>query len=379
MIKNQLIDIEFARPLNVLLIEDNSGDAKLIQFRLSETDRKYNIQTIDRLELACDLLKKSRFDVILLDLGLPDSQGLDTFNKLYEHEKNIPIVILSGINDEKRSMQSVSLGAQDYLAKSFADTQLLIRTINHAIERHKLLCKLKNAEDEQTRLTIRHQFMAKATHELRTPLVSIKGYIEFIISGKLGSYPERQKTCLQAVSRNTNRLIALVNDILDIRLIESEKYHVNIKQFDIEKTLDMCIKEVQPFLDEKNQNIETKNTLESPLIKADEVRITQTIINLLSNAIKFSPENSKITIRILNLEDTIKFEVIDQGIGIKEEDLERVFDPFTDIKKPSYYSGSGLGLNVSKLIIEAHEGKIWGQSAGEGKGSTFIFTLPQKE
>lgn len=379
MIKNQLIDIELARPLNVLLIEDNPGDAKLIQFRLSETDRKYNIQTIDRLELACDLLKKSRFDVILLDLGLPDSQGLDTFNKLYEHEKNIPIVILSGINDEKRSMQSVSLGAQDYLAKSFADTQLLIRTINHAIERHKLLCKLKNAEDEQTRLTIRHQFMAKATHELRTPLVSIKGYIEFIISGKLGSYPERQKTCLQAVSRNTNRLIALVNDILDIRLIESEKYHVNIKQFDIEKTLDMCIKEVQPFLDEKNQNIETKNTLESPLIKADEVRITQTIINLLSNAIKFSPENSKITIRILNLEDTIKFEVIDQGIGIKEEDLERVFDPFTDIKKPSYYSGSGLGLNVSKLIIEAHEGKIWGQSAGEGKGSTFIFTLPQKE
>lgn len=379
MIKNQLIDIEFARPLNVLLIEDNPGDAKLIQFRLSETDRKYNIQTIDRLELACDFLKKSRFDVILLDLGLPDSQGLDTFNKLYEHEKNIPIVILSGINDEKRSMQSVSLGAQDYLAKSFADTQLLIRTINHAIERHKLLCKLKNAEDEQTRLTIRHQFMAKATHELRTPLVSIKGYIEFIISGKLGSYPERQKTCLQAVSRNTNRLIALVNDILDIRLIESEKYHVNIKSFDIEKTLDMCIKEVQPFLDEKNQNIETKSTLESPLIKADEVRITQTIINLLSNAIKFSPENSKITIRILNLEDTIKFEVIDQGIGIKEEDLERVFDPFTDIKKPSYYSGSGLGLNVSKLIIEAHGGKIWGQSAGEGKGSTFIFTLPQKE
>ncbi len=379
MIKNQLIDIEFARPLNVLLIEDNPGDAKLIQFRLSETDRKYNIQTIDRLELACDLLKKSRFDVILLDLGLPDSQGLDTFNKLYEHEKNIPIVILSGINDEKRSMQSVSLGAQDYLAKSFADTQLLIRTINHAIERHKLLCKLKNAEDEQTRLTIRHQFMAKATHELRTPLVSIKGYIEFIISGKLGSYPERQKTCLQAVSRNTNRLIALVNDILDIRLIESEKYHVNIKSFDIEKTLDMCIKEVQPFLDEKNQNIETKSTLESPLIKADEVRITQTIINLLSNAIKFSPENSKITICIHNLEDTIKFEVIDQGIGIKEEDLERVFDPFTDIKKPSYYSGSGLGLNVSKLIIEAHEGKIWGQSAGEGKGSTFIFTLPQKE
>lgn len=379
MIKNQLIDIEFARPLNVLLIEDIPGDAKLIQFRLSETDRKYNIQTIDRLELACDLLKKSRFDVILLDLGLPDSQGLDTFNKLYEHEKNIPIIILSGINDEKRSMQSVSLGAQDYLAKSFADTQLLIRTINHAIERHKLLCKLKKAEDEQTRLTIRHQFMAKATHELRTPLVSIKGYIEFIISGKLGSYPERQKTCLQAVSRNTNRLIALVNDILDIRLIESEKYHLNIKQLDIEKTLDMCIKEVQPFLDEKNQNIETKNTLESPLIKADEVRITQTIINLLSNAIKFSPENSKITIRILNLEDTIKFEVIDQGIGITEEDLERVFDPFTDIKKPSYYSGSGLGLNVSKLIIEAHEGKIWGQSAGEGKGSTFIFTLPKKE
>ncbi|OGD53022.1 hypothetical protein A3K80_03775 [Candidatus Bathyarchaeota archaeon RBG_13_38_9] len=379
MIKNQLDDIEIVKPpINVLHIEDVPGDAKLIQLRLSEANQKCNIKIVDHLQLAIDLLKKHKFHVILLDLGLPDSQGLDTFNRLQESEKDTPIIILSGLADEERAIKSVSLGAQDYLAKSLIDTQLLIRTINHAIERHKLLSKIKEMEYEKFQTEIKNQFMTKATHELRTPLVSIKGYIDFILSGKLGSFHEKQRSSLAAVKRNTDRLIMLVNDILDIKRLETETNHLNYQLFDLKKTLDLCIEDMQPFLDDKNQNIETKITSDSLLIKGDETRISQTIINLLANAIKFSPENSKITICIHDLEDTIKFEVIDHGIGINEKNLKKVFDPFVEIKKPSYYSGSGLGLNICKHIIEAHGGSILAQSAGEGKGTTINFTLPKK-
>ncbi|WP_455276200.1 sensor histidine kinase [[Eubacterium] cellulosolvens] len=114
-------------------------------------------------------------------------------------------------------------------------------------------------------------------------------------------------------------------------------------------------------------------------IQGDSIRLSQALINLLNNASKFTPERGKIELSVENMKESIQVQVKDSGIGIRKKDLERIFEPFANIKKPNYIKGTGLGLSLTKGFVEAHGGKIWVESSGEGKGAEFTFTLPKVE
>jgi len=215
---------------------------------------------------------------------------------------------------------------------------------------------------------MRSQFLSTITHELRTPLTSIKGYIDIIRAGWVGDLPEEMDELLEVVIRNTDRLSTLTNDLLDVQRIETGKLDKEVIQ--------RCVLEIKPFLIEKNQTLETEIP-EYPLnVHGDEERLSQVIMNILNNASKFSAEGKTITLKADYEKEMVRVSIIDKGIGIKEEDLERIFEPLAMIEKPIYVKGTGLGLSVSKGIIELHEGKIWADSQGEWKGSTFHITIP---
>lgn len=220
---------------------------------------------------------------------------------------------------------------------------------------------------------LKNQFMSAVTHELRTPLASIKAYLDIIASEEPGSISKNVESSLVVVKRNADRLSSLTDDLLDIRRLESGKFQLNLKQMDFREVIDQCVQESRPLIKD-GFSIEVPE--HSLMVEGDPIRLIQVVMNLLVNAIKYTPEGDKVNLNVEEKQDLILVQVKDTGIGIRKEDLDRVFQPFTNIEKPTYYKGAGLGLSLTKGLVEAHGGEIWAESAGEGKGATFTFTLP---
>ena len=224
---------------------------------------------------------------------------------------------------------------------------------------------------------MRDQFISDVTHELRTPLVSIQGYLELTLSGNEISNQTRKD--LEVVKRNTNILAKLVDDLLDVQRISSERLRLDLQPLKLQNLIHDCVQQVQPLINERNHNLQLDIPDHELTIIADKTKLSQVMINLLQNAIKFTPDNGRIIIRLKDEKSSIRVQVSDTGIGIRQEDLEKVFEPFAAIKKVQYVKGTGLGMNVSRGLVQAHGGKIWAESAGEGQGVTFTFTLPKRK
>jgi PAS domain S-box-containing protein len=277
------------------------------------------------------------------------------FSVLTKYGEEIPVSISAGLIQESSSkLGSVVLIIKDITQRKMAEAEL------------------------KRVMEMREQFISNITHELRTPLVAMMGYLDYILSGKMGQVPEKIGENLTVVKRNTDRLITLTNDILDIRRIEAGKIRLEIEKVDLREIIKCCRNELEPFLIEKQQVFELIGEEAPLIIDGDKVKIAQILTNLLGNASKFTPEHGKISVETHDDVTTARIIVSDTGIGIRSEDLERVFEPFTAIKKPSYVRGTGLGLSVTKGLVEAHGGKIWAESAGEGQGARFIFVLPKE-
>lgn len=223
---------------------------------------------------------------------------------------------------------------------------------------------------------IRDRLIAAATHELRTPLGPLKIHVDYTLSGKLGPVPEYLKPSLQAIQASTDRLVELTERLVDIRRLQSGRFELDLQPVDLPDVINQSIKVIQISFDAKKQHLHAELPDRLSPVRGDFTKLVEVLTNLLGNASKFTSENGQITISVQETED-IQVSVSDTGIGIRTEDLPQVFQPFAAIHKPTWMKGTGLGLSVTKEIIEAHGGKIRAESDGEGKGTTFTFTLPK--
>jgi PAS domain S-box-containing protein len=231
---------------------------------------------------------------------------------------------------------------------------------------------------EQTAIEeMKTEFISVVSHELRTPLTPIKGYIDLILEGDAGKITEEQATYLNIVQANTDRLVALVNDLLDISRIEAGRIDLEIKPVDIEAV----IREVVSFHHKQIENQGLKVTVNLPAklpwVKADCGRITQVLNNLITNAYKYTPAGGTISISAFPEVEFLEVVVSDTGVGISREDQKKLFTRFFRVDNPATReaSGTGLGLAIVKSIIEKLGGEIWTESQ-LGRGSAFHFTLP---
>jgi PAS domain S-box-containing protein len=236
---------------------------------------------------------------------------------------------------------------------------------------------LRDVTDRRMLAELKDRFMASATHELRTPLVSMLGYLDLTLS-EPNKLTKEVESHLQVVKRNTDRLLSLTNDLLDVQRMQAGRLQLNMQPINLHEVITEIINEIRPLIDEKKQNLNLKLPTGPLPVHADPIRLSQVFVNLLSNASKFAPESGEITLSVEETEDTIQVQVSDKGIGIKPEDLKRIFEPFAEIEKPDYFKGTGLGLSITKGLVEAHGGKISAESAGEGKGATLTFTIPKR-
>jgi len=224
------------------------------------------------------------------------------------------------------------------------------------------------------------QFVSLVSHELRTPLTSIKGSLGLILAGAAGEISPQARQFLEIALNSTDRLIRIVNDLLDLSKLEAGKVQLNLVEVSPREVVEECITELESFAESRKITILNEVPENLPTVLADRDRLKQTIINLLSNAIKFSPEGKKVIVGAEMFDSkAVKFWVKDFGIGIPEDELDRIFEKFAQVKKKavSPTEGTGLGLSITKQIVELHGGRIWVESE-VGKGTTFYFTIPLK-
>ncbi|MCJ7697598.1 MAG: ATP-binding protein, partial [Thermoplasmata archaeon] len=226
---------------------------------------------------------------------------------------------------------------------------------------------------------IKTDFLNVTSHELRTPMSSIKGYSQMISKQILGQINDEQKKALDVILRNTNRLDVLIQDILDVSRLESGTMKFVVAQTDVKNMILETVETIKPFANIKNIEITTKFKDNLPTLTIDKERIKQVLTNILNNAIKFSTDGSAINIFTTNEEESILFEIQDFGRGIPRNELKKIFNIFyqVDSGEDRKYGGVGLGLAISRGIVLTHGGKIWVKSK-MNEGSTFSFTLPIK-
>jgi PAS domain S-box-containing protein len=225
---------------------------------------------------------------------------------------------------------------------------------------------------------MKSDFISLVSHELRTPLTSIIGFVSFILDGKTGPINEKQQNSLIRVQRQSKRLAALISDLLDVSRIESGRIQMNQEPIMLLEIANQRIEEIRPQADAKVIQLKFVAPESLPAILGDEARIGQAFTNLIGNAIKFTPDNGEVTVKLKVDGNLLHVEVIDTGPGIPVEERQKIFEKFyqrSDIHTRQK-GGSGLGLSITKTIVEAHGGTLWVDDGEQGKGSNFQFVLP---
>lgn len=225
--------------------------------------------------------------------------------------------------------------------------------------------------------SMRRQLIGDVSHELRTPLTAIKGSMEGLMDGVL---PENDETYM-GIYREADRLQRLVNDLQELSRVEAGAYELDLHPVDLLVVISAVVKRLELQFKEKGVLLEVDVPDDLPSIQADEDRIGQVLLNLVGNALQFTPSGGSVVVSAAQRNKEIKISVSDTGIGISPEDIENIFTRFYRVDKSRSRAGggSGIGLTISKYLVEAHGGRIWVESAGLDRGSTFTFSLPSAD
>jgi signal transduction histidine kinase len=264
-----------------------------------------------------------------------------------------------------------------YNAQLYSEVQDLSQNLERRVSEQ--VKELKQAYNKLQKLDkVKTEFMSIISHQLRTPLSIVKGHLSMINEGVYDDNEERKKEILDNVYEANERLIALVNDVLNISRIQSGRVEINKEKVNLVELTRRTTERMMPSADEKGiKLIFHKNEEDLPEIKIDVAKIENVIINLVDNAIKYTNEG-QVEVFVKKEEKNLLIEIKDSGEGMMKDELEKLFDTFSrgDAGKKHWIQGAGLGLYIARQFVEMHKGKVWAESEGEGKGSQFYIKLP---
>lgn len=357
--------IEQKKTLNILIVEDNKVSAKILEKMLMSSKYPFIIDKADTFAMAISKLKENNFNLVLLDLNLPDSSGLETIENLNQAFDSIPIIAITGEYAQDLGLDAISVGAQDYLIKGEYNVHHLAKSIYSSIEKKKFEVTLHQKTKEL------ENFVHTVSHELKNPLAIIQGFSSVC---NIYATDEKNRHYLNRINESVVFMTDLIHSLLNLAKIGK-----NALIKDVINT-QMLLEEIKEIFSHDaiftNNNIEFCVEDNLPDTYGDKALIRQLFINLISNAGKYMG-NQKNPIVIFGCsnknEDITEFFVKDNGVGISKENQEKVFDVFQRIKDVNV-EGSGVGLSIVKKIIETHKGSIRLESE-VGVGTTFYIAL----
>jgi two-component system phosphate regulon sensor histidine kinase PhoR len=222
---------------------------------------------------------------------------------------------------------------------------------------------------------VRRDFVVNVSHELRTPVAALKALVETLEAGAVED-PEQAKEFIRRLQVEVDGLALLVEELFELARVESGRPALNRRPVDVGMVVRQAVERLRPLADRQGLNLLLRLPAELPPVQADPDRLEQVVLNLVHNAVKFTPPGGQVTVAVERRGDEVAVSVKDTGAGIPPELLPRVFERFFKADRARATKGSGLGLAIAKHIVQAHGGRIWAESAGEGRGATFTFTLP---
>ncbi|MCX7920211.1 MAG: response regulator [bacterium] len=383
------MDTQNSPKATVLVVDDIEQNVTLLEAYLKLEG--YRVIKAYNGEEALQKVEQDPPDIILLDIMMPGIDGYEVCSRLKNDPKTqfIPIVMVTALQDIEDKIKGIEVGADDFISKPFNKEELFtrvksllrIKRLNDALqesyrtvaEQNQKLIELAQLKDGLTHMIV---------HDLKNPLTAIMGYLRIVTSNMLGEVPEKQVKPLNDAYRNSEYLLNMIANLLDISRMEEGQLKLKYETFPLREIVEQNLESLKILAEPDNKTLSMDIPDNLPPLNADKGLLYRVLTNLISNAIKHTYPNEgqvKVTASFNPQDQMIQVNVIDNGEGIPKEYQDKIFDKFTQVetKKLGKKFDTGLGLTFCKLAIEAHGGRIWVESEPE-KGSTFSFTIPLK-
>ena len=365
--------------MKILIVEDNAADVALVRALLDGSAKSMRVAR--RLSEAAVAVAEETFDVALLDMSLPDGEGLDALAKMRAFAPRLPIVILSGQDNPELSLAALKAGAQDYQIKGHVTEDSLQRTLRYAIERQQLTERLSASVDElesQRASVVRinqlkNDLISVLAHDFKGPLTTILGYAELIEEGALGADDLREGAA--TIVRNVGRLATLANDTLALSSIEQDELDLTDERVDVAKV----VREIVATAGHDGERVTIAVEAADTTVRGDAARLRQALENVVRNALKYSRDPAPVDVRIYEAQSGLSIEVTDRGIGIPEDEIALLFRRFSRASnaKKAKIAGTGIGLFLVKTLVDKHGGNV-GVTSKLGESTTFTIWLPRE-
>lgn len=394
----------------MLVVDDEPADAELHQDVLEAAG--YAVTSVGSVAAARKALTIKPHQILLVDLRLPDGDGLDLLVDAHQADPHAAAVVLTGFSSVDNAVTVMRAGAYDFLSKPCPEERLL-SSIHRAAERYELARTLAqrtlelesmNAEldrrvqgataeiftlNEKLKKTVSElvdinkgqtRFLEDMAHELKNPLSVVIGYSSFLLRRPMEEWThEELERSLQSVSRNSQHLHALIEELLDSARLAGKKMSLDSKPVDAAKAAREAAEEWRLKGSEKGVRVEADIPADAGTVWADSNRLRQVFNNLLSNALKFTPNGGRVAVSARPHGGSVLFCVADSGPGIPAKDAERIFERFYQVegKHQEHVRGLGLGLSITAGLVHLHGGRIWVES-DTGQGARFFFDIPTR-
>lgn len=363
----------------ILCVDDEPENLEILRELL--VPRGYDLEFarngVAAIEHAADIP-----DLILLDVVMPRMSGFEVLETLRRDEKTrmIPVVVLSALHEIEDRIKALEVGCDDFISKPFNENELIarvkslltIKTLRD--EAHENYIKLKKLEETKNCLT--HMIV----HDLNSPLTVISGLLQMLESDLKDRMTESQRKHMKIVFSSLFDLGSMIADLLDVNKMEEGRMKLHYQSFFLSELAKEVVDRMMCAAAFERKVLTLEGGEDLPPVFADKELIRRVIANLIGNALKFTQAEASVIVRVFHnaREHGFYVQVKDTGAGIPQEYLKKLFDKFFQVESANVRIGRGLGLTFCKMAVEAHGGRIWAESEGEDKGSTFTFTIPNK-
>ena len=376
--------------INVLLIEDDAVDAEAIERVLTQQEQRFSIEWVKCLQEGIDIAHVAEVDVILTDLRLPDADGLESVRALRHGYPHVPIIALTGA-EESIGLLTIRAGASDFLPKEKINRELLKRSIDYALERHRMRFELQRTNRELvgknqklahvSRLSER--FVSNVARQFLDPLESICEQSDQLRDSLSEQLAPQNLIMLNQLAEETDRLAGIARNLIDSNQFGSGEISVHRRSTSISEFIEQPLASLQEMVEGKQIDLQVAypDDKQSASVFCDAQQVQRLLYNLVHNAIKFTPESGQITIKVNRIGHQVRISVSDSGFGIPQEQQSLIFERFEQFavnKHNKTPDGLGLGLSIAKRLSETNLGSLTVQSQ-VGCGSQFTLLLPSDD
>lgn len=361
----------------VLVVDDTPGNLRVLVDSLS--NRGLDILVATDGESAVERAAYSRPDLILLDVIMPGIDGFETCRIFKEKPEtsDIPVIFMTALSDTSQKVKAFEVGAVDYVTKPFEEEELIARVDAHlTIRRLQDDLRRRNGQLEDLN-QLKNEFLGMAAHDIRNPLTAILAASEILEMTAASTTPEKLTRTAHQIQKASNRIQTLLSNLLDVNAIDSGKRNIELQPIEVEAILEQIMASHQPAAGEKQIELIREAREDGECIQADTTAIGQVLDNLISNAIKYSEPGKRVWIDSRREGTRIAVTVRDEGPGLAEEDLGKLFGKFARLtpRPTAGETSTGLGLWIVKELVQSMEGTIRCEST-LGEGTSFIVELP---